>query len=146
MINFTKTWQTQKLTTFILCKQLQGWCQWETNKIMKLTTILIWWQHHREAITKKKGHTKFHKDHVISSQTIMHHIYFKLNINYECSYNNQNHSSPTQCHDWCTPKPASRLKLSLTLGNNGKVGVSGHVPSSQHFRRVERRAGAPGWD
>jgi hypothetical protein len=62
-----KKWKcetSQKLTTFILYKQLQGWCQWETHKTMKLTTILIWWQHHRKVVTIKKGHTKFHKDHV----------------------------------------------------------------------------------
>jgi hypothetical protein len=47
-------------------------------------------------VTKKKGLTKFHKDHVISSQSIMHHTYLNLYFNYESSYNNQNHSSPMQ--------------------------------------------------
>jgi hypothetical protein len=46
---------------------------------------------------KRKVTLCFTKDHVISSQIVMHHIYFNLNINYECSYNNQNHSSPMQC-------------------------------------------------
>jgi hypothetical protein len=48
-------------------------------------------------VTKKKGLTKFHKDHDISSQSVMHHTYLNLNFNYESSYNNQNHSSLMQC-------------------------------------------------
>jgi hypothetical protein len=48
-------------------------------------------------VTKKKGLTKFHKDHVNGSQSAVHHTYLKLNLNCESSYNNQNHSSPMQC-------------------------------------------------
>lgn len=48
-------------------------------------------------VTKMKGLTRFHKDHVIGSQSVMHHTYLNLNLNYESSYNNQNHSSPMQC-------------------------------------------------
>jgi hypothetical protein len=48
-------------------------------------------------VTKKKCLTKFHKDHVNGSQFVMHHTYLNLNLNYESSYNNQNHSSPMQC-------------------------------------------------
>ncbi len=54
---------------------------------------ITWSSNWQRTVTKKKGLTKFHKDHVINSQSIMHHTYLNINLDYECSYNNQNRSS-----------------------------------------------------
>jgi hypothetical protein len=38
------------------------------------------------------------------------------------------------------------LKCESQTENNGRTRNRGTLPSSQHYRGVEGRAGAPGWD
>ncbi len=44
---------------------------------------ISWSSNWQRSVTKKKGLTKFHKDHVINSQSMMHHTYLNINLNYD---------------------------------------------------------------
>jgi len=44
------------------------------------------------------------------------------------------------------PKLLDRLKMSLTYKTTERLGAQGTLSGSQHFRKVEGRVGAPGWD
>jgi hypothetical protein len=46
-------------------------------------------------------------------------------------------------HIWCTPNSLKESNVSLKLKTMEEQGV---VPSSQHYRGVEGRVEAPGWD